>query len=193
MRKAALFGIGFVAVTTAALASMVRFTGPKADTRAAVRPPPPAAVIALKMAIPVEGVAVAKLIDTWGQSRGGGARAHQGIDIMAPRGRPVRAYADGVVEKLFHSRDGGITLYHRSADRAWTYYYAHLDRYAPGIVEGTRIKAGQTLGFVGDSGNAGAGNTHLHFAINRMKRDEPWHGGEAVNPYPLLVGSGRAR
>ena len=193
MRKAAVFAIGFVTITTAALASMVRFTGSRAEApvvRAAPLPPP---AVALTTTIPVQGIAVARLTDTWGQSRGGGARAHQGIDIMAPRGTPVRAYADGVVEKLFQSGDGGITLYQRSADRGWTYYYAHLDRYAPGVAEGMRVKAGQTLGFVGDSGNAGAGNTHLHFAINRMRPGEPWYRGEAVNPYPLLVGSPAAR
>ena len=187
MRKAAVFGIGFLAVTTAALASMVRFTGPRDEAPpAAVALPPP--VVTIKTAVPVEGIVVAKLTDTWGQSRGGGARAHQGIDIMAPRGRPVRAYADGVVEKLFQSRDGGVTLYQRSADRLWTYYYAHLDRYAPGITEGMRVKAGQTLGYVGDSGNAGPGNTHLHFAINRMQPGEKWYNGSPINPYPLLAG-----
>jgi peptidoglycan LD-endopeptidase LytH len=188
VRKAALGAISFVALTTAALASMVRFTGPEPPAPEPAPPSKPA--VALTITIPVEGVAVGQLTDTWGQSRGGGARAHQGIDIMAPRGRPVRAYADGIVEKLFVSRAGGITLYQRSDDRRWIYYYAHLDGYAPGIVEGMRLKAGQTLGYVGDSGNAGPGNTHLHFAINRMQPGEPWYRGEAVNPYPLLV-SGR--
>lgn len=185
MRRTAVAAIAFVAITGAALASMVRFTGPRSDSPAPVTAAAPAAA---GVVIPVAGVLAGQLSDTWGQSRGGGTRAHQGIDIMAPRGTPVRAAADGMVEKLFLSNQGGITLYQRSADGRLTYYYAHLAGYAANVREGARVTAGQTLGYVGDSGNAGAGNTHLHFEVHRMQPGEPWYRGEAVNPYPLLVG-----
>ena len=107
---------------------------------------------------------------------------------MAPGGTPVVAAAPGTVEKLFFSQGGGgVTLYVRSPDRGWSYYYAHLRGYAPGIREGMPVRAGQLLGFVGDTGNAGAGNYHLHFGVSRMTPDAQWHEGQAVNPYPLLV------
>jgi murein DD-endopeptidase MepM/ murein hydrolase activator NlpD len=108
---------------------------------------------------------------------------------MAPAGTPVIAAAPGRVEKLFNSDAGGITIYVRSPDHAWSHYYAHLAGYAPGLHEGMAVERGTLLGFVGNTGNAGAGNTHLHFAIARMRPGDDWHQGEPVNPYPLLAGS----
>ncbi|MDP5278384.1 M23 family metallopeptidase [Sphingomonas sp. DG1-23] len=141
------------------------------------------------LTVPVQGVSRAQIVDTWGQSRANGARAHQATDIMAPGGTPVIAAAPGMVEKLFYSQGGGgITLYVRSPDRQWSYYYAHLQRYAPGVAEGMHVKAGDLLGFVGDTGNAGAGNYHLHFALAHMHPSESWWKGQPVNPWPLLAG-----
>jgi murein DD-endopeptidase MepM/ murein hydrolase activator NlpD len=141
------------------------------------------------LTVPVQGVSRAQIVDTWGQSRANGARTHQATDIMAPAGTPVIAAAPGTVEKLFYSQGGGgITLYVRSPDRQWSYYYAHLQRYAPGVVEGMQVKAGDPLGLVGDTGNAGAGNHHLHFALSHMQPSESWWKGQPVNPYPLLAG-----
>ncbi len=141
------------------------------------------------LAIPVAGVTADKLADTWGDIRSGGARTHEAIDIMAPGGTAVIAAGPGRVEKLFYSAAGGITLYVRSPDRAWSHYYAHLAGYAPGVREGLAVQRGTLLGFVGDTGNAGAGNTHLHFAVTRMQPQDDWHEGTPVNPYPLLAGS----
>ena len=142
------------------------------------------------LTVPVQGVERGKITDTWGQSRANGARAHQGTDIMAPGGTPVIAAAPGTVEKLFYSNGGGgITLYERSPDRLWQYYYAHLQGYAPGIHEGQVVQAGELLGFVGDTGNAGTGNFHLHFGVSRMAPGEGWWQGQPVNPYPLLAGA----
>ncbi|MGQ0659256.1 M23 family metallopeptidase [Sphingosinicella sp.] len=141
------------------------------------------------LAIPVVGIPMARLTDTFSASRGGGARRHNAIDIMAPRGTPVVAAADGVVERLHASRGlGGITAYVRSVDGAWTYYYAHLDGYAPGLQQGQRIRRGDPIGFVGSTGNASATAPHLHFAISRMGPADRWWQGTPVNPYPLLAG-----
>jgi len=141
------------------------------------------------LAIPVAGVKQSELVDTFTQARAGGARRHDAIDIMAPAGTPVVAAAPGTVEKLFFSEGGGgITVYVRSDDERWIYYYAHLQRYAPGLKEGQRVRRGQLVGYVGSSGNANPEGPHLHFAINRMNPGDDWHEGEAINPYPLLAG-----
>jgi murein DD-endopeptidase MepM/ murein hydrolase activator NlpD len=146
------------------------------------------------LAVPVDGVKPGDLVDTYTQSRSGGARVHNAIDITAPRGRPVIAAAPGVVEKLFFSRGGGgITAYVRSPDRHWTYYYAHLDAYAPGLHEGQQVQRGTPIGTVGSTGNANPEGPHLHFAVNRMAPDEKWYKGEPINPYPLLAGKTAAR
>lgn len=159
-----------------------------------VPPAPPRPVTLAEhplLTVPVEGLARSQIRDTWGQARANG-RTHQASDIMAPGGTPVVAAAPGTVEKLFFSNGGGgITLYVRSPDKAWTYYYAHLQDYAPGLHEGQSLSAGQLIGFVGDTGNAGTGNFHLHFAMSRMKPGERWWQGEPVNPYPLLAGTAR--
>lgn len=141
------------------------------------------------LAIPVAGVKPGQLVDTFTQARAGGARVHDAIDIMAPDGTPVFAAAPGTVEKLFFSDGGGgITIYVRSDDGRWTYYYAHLEGYAPGLAEGQRVKQGQVIGRVGHTGNASPDGPHLHFAINRMQAGQKWYQGDPINPYPLLAG-----
>ena len=145
------------------------------------------------LAVPVAGVRVADLVDSYTQARGG-ARVHDAIDIMAPEGTPVVAAAEGIVEKLYFSRGGGgITVYVRSPDREWSYYYAHLQEYAPGLTEGQRVERGARLGSVGTTGNASVAGPHLHFAVHRMAPNEPWYEGTPVNPYPLLAGPTAAR
>ncbi len=139
------------------------------------------------LAIPVAGIKAGQLADTYSQARAGGARRHDAIDIMAAEGSPVVAAADGAVEKLFNSAEGGLTMYVRSPDRRWTYYYAHLHSYAPGLAEGQRVRRGQMIGRVGHTGNANPAGPHLHFAINRMTPQERWWHGAPVNPYPLLA------
>lgn len=128
------------------------------------------------------------LLDTFTQSRSGG-RVHDAIDIMAPHGTPVFAAAPGTVEKLFFSKGGGgISAYVRSPDGKWTYYYAHLQDYAPGLREGQQVRRGDPIGRVGSTGNANPAGPHLHFAIHRMEPGEKWYQGAAINPYPLLGG-----
>jgi murein DD-endopeptidase MepM/ murein hydrolase activator NlpD len=145
----------------------------------------PTSVGALGLLIPVQGVPAAKLVDTYDQARGQGRR-HDAIDIMAARGTPVVAVSDGVVMKLFQSERGGITLYELAPDRRTIYYYAHLDRYAPGIAEGRPLRRGQVLGYVGNTGSAGPGNYHLHFEVSTTRDPAKYWGGVAQNPYPLL-------
>ncbi|UUL83293.1 M23 family metallopeptidase [Sphingomonas qomolangmaensis] len=146
------------------------------------------------LTVPVAGVPRAAIASSWGDPRGDGTRAHRGHDIMAPRGTPVLAAADGVIEKLFESGGGGgTTLYVRSLDSRWSYYYAHLAGYAPGIREGFAVRAGDVLGYVGDTGNAGPGNYHLHFGMHLMQPGDDWHQGRAVDPTPLLAGTAAAR
>jgi murein DD-endopeptidase MepM/ murein hydrolase activator NlpD len=139
------------------------------------------------LAIPVVGIKADQLTDTYDQARGQGRR-HDAIDIMAPEGAPVISAADGTIEKLFNSVRGGITIYERSPDQKWTYYYAHLSSYAPGLAEGQEVKRGQVIARVGHTGDASAAGPHLHFAINRMAPGERWWNGTPINPYPLLAG-----
>jgi len=139
------------------------------------------------LALPVVGVRPDQLVDTYDEARGQGRR-HDAIDIMAPEGSPVIAAADGTIEKLFNSVRGGITVYERSPDRKWMYYYAHLSAYAPGLHEGQQVKRGQVIAQVGHTGDASAAGPHLHFAINSMAPGDGWWLGNAINPYPLLAG-----
>jgi murein DD-endopeptidase MepM/ murein hydrolase activator NlpD len=146
------------------------------------------------LAIPVAGIKPSDLVDTFSQARAGGARIHDAIDIMASVGRPVVAAAPGRVEKIFFSPGGGgNTVYVRSPDGRWSYYYAHLNGYAPGLREGQQVRRGTPIGFVGFSGNANPAGPHLHFAINRMSAGDKWHEGAPINPYPLLAGKTASR
>lgn len=178
-----------LAGAVAFLAATIRVIEPQPEAAPAVASRLSDDAPAPMLTVPVAGVDVAQLRSSWGDVRGGGRRGHQGLDVMAPMGAPVVAAADGRVEKLYFSKGGGgITLYQRSNDGRWMFYYAHLGGYAPGIVEGKAVHAGETIARVGDTGNAGAGNAHLHFAVARMAPGEGWWQGTPVDPYPLLAG-----
>ena len=139
------------------------------------------------LAIPVVGVKPDQLTDSFTQARANGRR-HDAIDIMAAEGTPVIAAADGTIEKLFFSQGGGgITIYERSPDQKWMYYYAHLSAYAPGLAEGQQVKRGQVIARVGHTGDASAAGPHLHLAINAMGPGQRWWQGTPINPYPLLA------
>ncbi|MGD9979340.1 MAG: M23 family metallopeptidase [Hyphomonadaceae bacterium] len=140
------------------------------------------------LVIPVANITASALTDTWGATRSEG-RTHQGIDIIAPLGAPVRAAADGRIVKFFDSVRGGITIYQFDTSERFVYYYAHLSQRAPGLVEGAVVSQGDVIGYVGQSGNAPV--PHLHFEIQRLTPDRRWWEGESMNPYPLLV-AGRA-
>ncbi len=136
--------------------------------------------------LPVESAKVAELKDNFDETRGG-VRRHEAIDILAPRGTSVVAAADGTVAKLFTSVQGGLTVYEFNRDGTLCYYYAHLDRYAPGLAEGMALRRGDRIGEVGTSGNAPRNTPHLHFAVFRLGPDRKWWQGEALNPYPILL------
>lgn len=148
-------------------------------------PAPRSFVGQLSLVIPVMGVRPDQLIDTFADARSEG-RVHDAIDIAAPAGTPVVAAIDGEVTRLFPSERGGTTIYQLSPDKKLVFYYAHLQRYADGIYAGKYVRQGEVIAYVGDTGNAGAGNYHLHFSITALtdpKRD--WEGTN-INPYPLL-------
>jgi murein DD-endopeptidase MepM/ murein hydrolase activator NlpD len=91
------------------------------------------------------------------------------------------------------NRAGGITLYQSDPGGRYVYYYAHLDRYAPGLAEGRPLQRGDLIGTVGSSGNARANAPHLHFAIYRPGTPGLRWPGAAINPYEVWRGSaGRA-
>ena len=136
--------------------------------------------------IPVAGVKASQLSDTFTQARGAG-RAHDAIDILAPRGTPVLAVDDGKVVKLFNSKPGGLTVYQFDPGETFAYYYAHLDSYAPGLAQGQQLKRGELVGYVGSSGNANPAAPHLHFAIFVLGPEKHWWQGTAINPYPFLI------
>lgn len=156
---------------------------PSADNTNAQSPTP--AVQPSGLIIPVAGVSSAQLLDTFSAARGDG-RVHDSIDIGAPKGTPVLAVAAGKILRLFQSEAGGTTIYQLSADEKFIYYYAHLERYADGLYEGGFVMQGQTIAYVGDTGNAGAGNYHLHFSIAMTSDPKRWWDGVNINPYPLL-------
>lgn len=139
------------------------------------------------LAMPIAGVDRATLTDSWGDPRDNGLRPHHGTDIMASQMTPVHAVASGTIEKLFQSKAGGTTIYQRAPQRDWTFYYAHLAGYASGLHEGQVVRTGDVIGFVGDTGNAGPGNYHLHFGLTRTTLDQHWYQGEDVDPWPYLA------
>lgn len=139
----------------------------------------------LEMRPPIRSLALADLRDTYAEVHNG--HAHEAIDIMEPRGTPVEAAVSGVIRKLFLSKPGGNTIYEFDEAGVYCYYYAHLDRYANGMREGMQVQVGDTIGFVGSTGNADARAPHLHFAVFELGPEKQWWRGKAVNPYPALV------
>ena len=170
---------------------------PQQETPQPQAPPPPAPsgpapatdlpadLMQRKLLIPVQGIPREALQNTFDDARGQG-RVHDAIDIMAPRNTPVVAVEAGRIVKLFNSDRGGLTIYQFDPTETYSYYYAHLDHYAPGIQEGMQVARGQVIGYVGFTGNASPEGPHLHFAINRLTPEKRWWEGQPLNPYPIL-------
>src|SRR6185503_7806043 len=138
----------------------------------------------VSLIIPVAGVRPEQLLDTFDDARSEG-RVHDAIDIIAAAETPVLAAADGQILKLFHSERGGTTIYQLTANQELIFYYAHLSRYADGLTEGALVRQGEVIAYVGDTGNAGAGNYHLHFSIAVVTDPKRYWEGTNINPYPL--------
>lgn len=138
-----------------------------------------------RLMVPVAGVDPDKLVRSY-HDRRSGSREHEAIDILAPTGTPVVAVEDGTIAKLFFSKAGGLTIYQFDPTKQFSYYYAHLDRYADGLKEGADVHRGQVLGYVGVSGNAPKDTPHLHFAVYRLTADKRWWEGTPIDPFDIL-------
>jgi murein DD-endopeptidase MepM/ murein hydrolase activator NlpD len=130
-----------------------------------------------ELLMPVEGVPVKRVANTWGAPRSGG-RDHQGQDIFAKRGTPVVSATDGIVVRVGNNSLGG-QIVSVMGNGGRIYYYAHLDGYAPGLATGQTVAAGDVLGYVGTTGNARGTPPHLHFGV--------YTATGPINPLPLLV------
>ena len=163
MKKSSLLLLLLIAITS------FSFNNPPARGKSSIT------AISKSLIFPVAGTK-SKIRDLWGASRGGGIRKHKGIDIHAAKGTPVVAIADGVIVEKDHTLIGGKTLWLKSATHGWKAYYAHLDRQL--VKEGQRVKKGQVIGTIGNTGNARTTPPHLHFGITGSKG---W-----VNPLPYV-------
>lgn len=143
------------------------------------------ALRAKRLLVPVAGIEAKSLRSTFEDPRGGGRR-HEAMDILAPRGTAVRAAVDGRIVKLFTSAAGGLTIYQYDPDEEFCYYYAHLDGYVADLTEGQTVKRGQTIGYVGTTGNAPAATPHLHFAIFKLDANKRWWEGDPLDPFLVL-------
>jgi murein DD-endopeptidase MepM/ murein hydrolase activator NlpD len=137
-----------------------------------------------RLRVPIEGADVNSWKGAFYQRRDG--RAHEAVDIFAPRNTPVQAVDDGTIAKLFLSKAGGNTIYQFDPNGSLCYYYAHLERYADGLHEGQAVSRGQVIGYVGTSGNAAPDAPHLHFAVNQLNADRHWWQGRALDPYEVF-------
>jgi murein DD-endopeptidase MepM/ murein hydrolase activator NlpD len=133
---------------------------------------------------PVDGVNVESFKRSFLERRSGnGGHPHEAVDILAPRNAPVHAVEGGTIAKLFESKAGGHTIYQYDPSERFSYYYAHLERYADGLHEGQPVASGDVIGYVGTSGNAPPGTPHLHFAISELGPEKRWWQGTAIDPY----------
>jgi murein DD-endopeptidase MepM/ murein hydrolase activator NlpD len=137
--------------------------------------------------LPIDNADITEMKGDFSERRGGGARPHEAVDLLAPRETPVHAIESGTVAKLFLSKDGGNTIYQFDPTKRFCYYYAHLERYADGVHEGQPVSAGDVIGYVGTSGNAPKNTPHLHFAIFQLDDDHRWWRGTAIDPYLVFA------
>lgn len=133
--------------------------------------------------VPVAGVAVKDLTDSFDDARGGGSRRHEALDIMAARNTPVLSALSGVLLKFHNSVAGGLTIYASDPGNRYVFMYGHLDSYKPGLKEGDALKKGEIIGFVGSTGDASLNAPHLHLAITRNDNVKEWWKGTPLNPF----------
>lgn len=139
------------------------------------------------MVVPVDGLEPRQLVSTWHAPRSGGRR-HEGADLFAKKGTPVKSAVNGQVWRIGHDRLGGQVVWVLGEGRT-LYYYAHLDSFADDLQVGDHVKRGDVLGTVGNTGNARTTPPHLHFGMYRVG----WKGLRAVDPVPPLQRRAAAR
>ncbi len=134
--------------------------------------------------MPVEGLRISQIADTWNAPRPGGL-VHAGQDLFAREGTVVRSATNGIVWRIGDSERGGTWVYVLGAGGR-RYYYAHLSAVSKALREGQRVTVSTVLGTVGDTGEAESTPPHLHFAVfDRYDPDGPCR-FPALNPLPLL-------
>ncbi|GAB3253630.1 hypothetical protein GCM10027347_13520 [Larkinella harenae] len=137
------------------------------------------------LSFPVQGRDSRQISSYFGVPRDAGRRRHEGIDIFAPRGTPAVAASDGYISRVGTNNLGGNVVYLSDSRRNHTLYYAHLDSQA--VQQGQRVLVGDTVGFVGNTGNARTTSPHLHFGIYS-------YNSGAVDPLPFVRrGTGPAK
>lgn len=133
--------------------------------------------------VPVEGVTLSQIADTWGAARSEG-RSHEGVDIFADEGTPIYAATPGYVYRIGQNPYGGntVTVIGGAGVR---YYYAHMSGFAEDLQEGQYVTTDTLIGYVGNTGNAATTPPHLHLGIYGGSYESC--GWDAENPYGLLV------
>jgi murein DD-endopeptidase MepM/ murein hydrolase activator NlpD len=145
---------------------------------------------ARQLMVPVDGIAPERIPDTFLASRSGN-RLHRAVDILAPRGTAVLSADDGKVLRLSSNALGGTTIYALDPTGRFVYYYAHLQGYRDGLMEGQPLRRGDVIGYVGTSGNAPPEVPHLHFQVMRWRDDGRWWDGIAMDPRPHFLQPGQ--
>jgi len=145
---------------------------------------------ARRIILPVAGADPRKLEDSFKDPRDGD-RVHRAIDILAPRGTPILSADDGKILRMTTSTLGGISMYTVDPSSRLVYYYAHMERYNGAMSPGRSIVKGDTLGFVGTTGNAPKDIPHLHFQIMRWPADGKYWNGDPIDPFEVLGGRKR--
>jgi murein DD-endopeptidase MepM/ murein hydrolase activator NlpD len=141
--------------------------------------------------IPVAGADMSKVDDSFFEPRDGG-RVHRALDILAPRGTPILSADDGKILRMTTNGLGGISMYTVDTEGRLVYYYAHMDHYNDAMSPGRAIAKGDTLGYVGTTGNAPKDTPHLHFQVMRWPADGKYWNGDPIDPYEALGGVTRA-
>lgn len=146
--------------------------------------------------LPVAGADMARVDDSFKEPRDGGERVHRALDILAPRGTPILSADDGRILRMSTNTLGGISMYTVDTQARLVYYYAHMDHYNDAMSPGRSIVRGDTLGYVGTTGNAPKDTPHLHFQVMRWPADGKYWNGDPIDPFAALGGiqrGGRSR
>ena len=204
MRFQPLARIGIVVALAACARPVLYYPTPESAREAtgspatAPAPVPPVASVAPErdvsylaqrhIMLPVAGADMAKVDDTFNDERDGGDRTHRAIDILAPRGTPILSADDGKILRMTTSTLGGISMYTVDPESRLVYYYARMERYNEAMSPGRAIVKGDTLGFVGTTGNAPKDVPHLHFQVMSWPADGKYWDGPPIDPFEALGG-----